>query len=115
MAGEADDWFDVDRTQREDAHEWDGHQHRSVATGRAGHYQELYRTAAGRRALGRHSDLEGDLPVRAYVTAPIAREWMIINFSGELISRLDEAARVRGVSRADVLRTAVEMWLESDS
>jgi len=81
-------WFDIDTAESIDERvEWDGQNNVSVHVGDHEH-QILYHTAGGRWVRHTWSQWQGVDPTYAFVDAPTAQAWLLINHSDEVVERL---------------------------
>lgn len=80
--------FDLDKAERfkEDT-EWDGSNHRSLATGIWYRHEALYRTAGGRWVKNWWSQWQGETETWTFVTDKDAEQWLLLNGHDEAVER----------------------------
>lgn len=97
-------WFDdAKATKYEEATEWDGSNHISLATGSQTEHEALYRTAGGRWVLNRWSQWQGVRETYRFIDDQDARSWLLGNEHDEAAERYFGAIEEeRGPGRPEI-------------
>lgn len=102
--GELEGWFNWKKAEKfDEAREWDGSNHISVATGSQTEHQQLYRTVGGRWVLNSWSQWQGVPETYRFITDDKAREWLLTNEHDETVERFfGEIEEERGPGRPEI-------------
>lgn len=97
-------WFDSKKAERfEEATEWDGSNHISIATGSQWDHEALYRTVGGRWVLHRWSQWQGRPETYRFLTDQEAQTWLLANDEDEAVERFfGEIEEERGPGRPEI-------------